>query len=43
LWFGIHDFNHGNGSSYPLQGILDEVKIWNRELSQDEILLMFQD
>nr|NQU93635.1 LamG domain-containing protein [Bacteroidota bacterium] len=42
LWFGIHDFYHGNGSSYPLQGILDEVKIWNRELDQDEILWIFQ-
>lgn len=41
IWFGLHQFGN-NGSMYPFQGKMDDIGIWNRSLTADEIKSIFQ-
>jgi hypothetical protein len=36
FWFGLHQYG-SNGSMYPYQGKMDDVSMWNRPLSPNEI------
>lgn len=37
LWFGSNPYSNATGDSYDLQGIVDEVAVWNRGLTSTEI------
>ena len=42
FWIGKHnEQGQGNGSTYPYVGFLDDIGIWNRALSQQEITNLF--
>ena len=40
LWFGLHQYGN-NGSMYPFQGYMDDIGIWNRALTTQEVAALY--